>query len=157
MWCRLAARRPVSGTSPKAVLARWRRFGPDTPPPKSGVKAVSSSAGYSVGCAAPRNCPASELLWKRLSVGPDGAAFEMLLLPDRHGVLQGINQPSAGVESGRAMCRGDDDQHTRFADFQPPQPVHNRDLSNCKLRARLHRQAFQLFQCHFLVSFVFEK
>src|SRR5215469_8464741 len=33
---------------------------------------------------------------KRLAVRPDGSVFEVLLLPDGDGLLQGIDQPAAG-------------------------------------------------------------
>src|SRR5258706_6623935 len=54
----------------------------------------------------------------RLEPDPDFAILEVLLLPDRHRLLQRIDGEAARVEGHRAMGRGHRDHHARLADLQ---------------------------------------
>src|SRR5689334_6723243 len=63
----------------------------------------------------------------RLQPHPHLAVLEVLLLPDRHRLLQGIDREAAGLEGGAAVRRGDRDHHARLADLEAPDAVHERD------------------------------
>ena len=68
-----------------------------------------------------------------LSIGPNRAIFEVLLLPDGHGAFERVDKPAAGIKGGGAMSGGDRDQHAGLADLEPPQPVDNGYVANLKL------------------------
>ena len=54
---------------------------------------------------------------KRFTIRPYRAILKMLLLPDGNGTLEGINQPTAGVECGGAMGACHHDEHARCTDL----------------------------------------
>src|SRR5882762_6229736 len=87
---------------------------------------------------------ARDFFGKRLSVSPDGAVFEVFLFPDGHRFLEGVDHPAAGVKSRAAVGRRHDNQHAGLPDFQPPEPVHQGNIPNRKLRSRLLGQRFHL-------------
>src|SRR5216684_6703196 len=63
----------------------------------------------------------------RLQPYPDLAVLEVLLLPDRHRLLQGVDGEAAGLESLGAMGRRHRDHDARLADLQAADAVHERD------------------------------
>jgi hypothetical protein len=56
--------------------------------------------------------------WKGLAIGPNRAILKMFLFPDGYGALERVDQPTAGIESGRPVGGSDHDQHASFANFQ---------------------------------------
>ena len=60
---------------------------------------------------------------KWLAVGPTGSVLKEFLFPDWHTLLQGVDEPAAGVECRPAMGAGDNDQHAGFADFEASDAV----------------------------------
>src|SRR5712692_11708556 len=97
---------------------------------------------------------AGNLRREGLTVGPDGAILEVLLLPDGHSPLQRIDEPTAGVEGGRAMRRGYHDQHAGLTDFQPAEAMNYGDIANLGTGKRLLGQLLQLLDRHLFVGFV---
>src|SRR6266568_2654584 len=96
--------------------------------------------GMRFGAASgPRIC-AWNFRWEGLAVGPDGAVFEVLLLPDGHGALEGVDEPSTGLKRGRSMRRSNRDQHAGLANFKTPQPVDDRNVANLELLQSLSGQ-----------------
>src|SRR5580765_3072892 len=84
------------------------------------------------GCLSLRIC-SWNLRRERLAIGPYCPILEVFLLPDRHRPLQSIDQPPASVER-RSPVRGDHhNQHAGFANLEPPQAMHDDDVSNLKL------------------------
>ena len=79
---------------------------------------------------------AGNLVGEGLAIGPDRAIFEMLLLPDRHGAFERIDEPAAGVESSGPVGRSHHDQHTGFADFKPSQTMDYGNIANLELSQR---------------------
>src|SRR5215471_2443994 len=55
--------------------------------------------------------------------GPRGAAVPVLLLPDRHGLLQRVDGKARGFEGLRAVWRRRDDEHRRLGELEIPEPV----------------------------------
>src|SRR6185295_13330268 len=67
------------------------------------------------------------VLTLRLQSDPDLAVLEMLLLPDRHRLLERVDGEAARLEGLRAMGRGHRDHHARLADLQPADAVDEGD------------------------------
>src|SRR5258706_7945716 len=63
----------------------------------------------------------------RLQPDPDLAILEVLLLPDRHRLLQRVDGEAARVEGHRAMGRGHRDHHARLADLEAADAVQKGD------------------------------
>src|SRR6266850_7798374 len=63
----------------------------------------------------------------RLEPDPDFAILEVLLLPDRHRLLQRVDGEAARVEGHRAMGRGHRDHHARLADLEAADAVQEGD------------------------------
>src|SRR5580658_3877844 len=71
--------------------------------------------------------------WRHFAIGPNGAVLEILLLPDRHSPLEGVNRKPASLKSRRAVRRTHGDKDARLSNFQPPKPVSDGDQVNRKL------------------------
>src|ERR1700735_157486 len=100
---------------------------------------TASELDRSVRCGLPlraASCPgicARNVGGKRLAVGPDGAVLKEFLFPDRHGALQRVDQPAAGLEGRGTVGRSDRNQHAGLADFEPSQAMHDGNVANLKL------------------------
>src|SRR3954453_16423630 len=81
---------------------------------------------------------------KWLTVCPDRTIFKKLLLPDGDCAFKRIDQPAAGVKSSTTMRCGHCDQHAGLADFQTPDPVHNGNLADRKMRERMRGKLLHL-------------
>src|ERR1700676_5105068 len=106
--------------------------------PETGLRLVQLDAACVEGLPASGICPRN-FRRKRFSIRPNGAILEVLLLPNRDGALERIDKPSAGVKGRCAMRRGDRDQHAGLANFEPPQPVDDRNIANLELLEDLRR------------------
>src|SRR5437899_8903718 len=90
------------------------------------------------------------------AVRPDGAFFEVFLLPDGHGALKRVDEPAAGVEGSRAVRGGYHNQHAGLANFQPPEAMDDGGIANLEPDKRLLGQFFHLLQRHPLIGLVVE-
>src|SRR4030095_1197050 len=63
-----------------------------------------------------------------LEADPDLAVLEVLLLPDRDRLLQGVDGEAARLEGLAAMGGGDGDQHAGLTDLETAHAVHDGDL-----------------------------
>src|SRR5262245_44653824 len=93
---------------------------------------------------------------KRFSIGPDGAIFEVLLLPDGDRAFERVNSPSTCVECSPAMGRNDYNQHARFTDFDAPEAVNDGQIANLKLLQRLRGKVLELLKRHFFICLVIQ-
>src|SRR5580704_10774553 len=91
---------------------------------------------------------------ERFARGPHRAVDKSLLLPDGHCLLQGVDQPAAGVKGLRAVGRGHDDQDAGFSDLEPAQAVNQGHMAHAESGDRVPRQALHLLQGHLLVGLV---
>src|SRR2546421_2077783 len=92
--------------------------------------------------------PGAVLKTLRAVVDP-GLAFGVdLFLPDRHRVLQLVDQPLAGVERLPPMRGRHGDHHADLSHLQGPNPVDHRDVRDRPPPAGLLREAFHLFARH---------
>src|SRR5713101_5406343 len=82
--------------------------------------------GQSFGCGLHAGCAgwARNFFREWLAIRPDRAIFEVFFFPDGNGLLEGVDDPAAGLKCGSAMGRGHHDQNAGLADFQPPQTVY---------------------------------
>src|SRR5262245_42261206 len=55
------------------------------------------------------------------------AADVELLLPQRHGLLEGVDRLAARLEGSRAVCGRDGDHDARLADLDPADAMVDRD------------------------------
>ena len=81
---------------------------------------------------------------KRLAVSPDCAIGKGLFLPDRHFLFERVNEPAAGLESGRAMGSGHHDQHAGLADFEMAETVNHGYMTDREAMACLLGQLAHL-------------
>src|SRR3990170_5320798 len=65
---------------------------------------------------------------QRLALDPDLAALPDLLLPDRHDLLEPVDQVVTGLERLPAVRRGDGDEERRLADLQAARAVLHRNV-----------------------------
>src|SRR5579864_6731715 len=108
------------------------------------------------GAASGRRICAGYFIRKRFAIRPDRTVREMLLLPDRHGAFQGIDEPAAGIKAGGAMSRGHRNQHAGLTDFEPPEPVDEGNVADFELLQCLAGEGFHLLQRHALVRLIIE-
>src|SRR5438094_5829928 len=64
-----------------------------------------------------------------LPLDPDLAAFPDLLLPDRNGLLEGVDGEAAGLEGCGAVGAGDGDQDARLPNLEPADAVADGDAA----------------------------
>src|SRR5216684_3814579 len=88
--------------------------------------------------------------------GPDSAVLEILLFPDGHGFLEGVNGKAASVEGGAAMRRTDSDEDAGFADFEASEAVDHGEAMNGKVAANPRADITHRGEGHRFVSFVLE-
>src|ERR1700730_2171237 len=96
------------------------------------IRGECSRTGWSLRCT-PLGMGAlggGNLIRKGFAIRPHRAIFEMLLLPDWHRTLEGINEPAAGVKRCCAVGRGHYNQDAGFADFETSQAVNDVDIAN---------------------------
>src|SRR5437660_9244605 len=108
------------------------------------------------GCLGGSGISAWTLCRKGFPIGPYRSVLEVLLLPDRHCLFQGIDDPAAGVEGRSAMGRSHGNQHTGLADFQPAKTMNDGNITNLEFVDRLRGQRFQLLESHILIGFVIQ-
>src|SRR5580658_1973800 len=97
-----------------------------------------------------------DLLGKRLALRPHCAIRKHLFFPNRHRLLERVDEPSACIEGLRAMRGSNHDQYTGLADFEPAEPMNDHHLPHSESLARLRGQFSHLRQCHLLIRLVFE-
>src|SRR5262249_36997022 len=129
----------------------------ESPPPDTPIKTVS---------------PPASIAWRRmksstrarsftsppLEAHPYLAILEVLFLPDRHRLLQGVDGEFAGVERLASMSGRHSDEHTRFPDRQPARPVlHGHPPNAGPARANDGGDFAHLDLGHGRVGFVFEE
>lgn len=93
---------------------------------------------------------------REFAVGPDGAVFEVLLLPDGNGALEGVNGEAAGVESGGAMGRADGDEDAGFADFEAAETMNDGHAVDAIFFVELGADFAHFGEGHGFVGFVIE-
>src|SRR5438874_7229927 len=84
----------------------------------------------------------------RAVVDPGLALGVNLFLPDRHRVLQFVDEPLAGVERLAAMGGRHGDHHADLSHLQGPNPVDHRDVRDRPPPAGLLREVFNLCARH---------
>ena len=89
-------------------------------------------------------------------VRPDRAVCEILLFPDGHGALEGVDSEAAGIEGGGAVRRADGNENAGFADFEAAQPVGDGDAVNAVFLVELCADFAHFGQGHGFVGFVVE-
>jgi hypothetical protein len=109
---------------------------------------VSLRCRFRAGCR--RGCG------RKFAVGPHRAVCEILLFPDGHGTLQGIDSEAAGIEGGRAVRRADGNEDAGCADFEAAQPVGNGDAVNTIFFVKLIADFAHFGQGHGFIGFVVE-
>src|SRR5262249_12322883 len=90
------------------------------------------------------------------AIGPDGAVFEELFLPDGNGFLERVDGMAAGFKSGFAVWRADGDEHAGFANFEAAEPMRHGNTVDGEERMQRSGNFLHFFQGHRLVCFVFE-
>src|SRR5713101_1162151 len=94
----------------------------------------------------------------RLQPYPDLAVLEVLLLPDRHRLLQGIDGEAAGLEGLAAVGRGDRDHHARLPDLEAADAMDEGDaIDDGPAAAEGRRDLPHLGERHRAVGFVLEE
>ncbi len=92
-----------------------------------------------------------------LAVDPSGVAGDVvLLLPDRHAVLDFVDDEAAGLKRFAAMARAHADPHGEFADFERADAMHAQRMRDAEaLDGRAH-DALAFLDREFLERFVLE-
>src|SRR5579872_1406151 len=93
---------------------------------------------------------------KRFAVGPHGTIRKMLLLPYGDRPFQRIDQPAAGIKRGSPVGGKDSNQHAALANFDPPQPVHDRSISDRETLTGFGRKPSQLLERHAFIGFIIQ-
>src|SRR5579872_609916 len=93
-----------------------------------------------LGCLPLRVGPRN-FLRKRFAVCPYRAIREVLLLPYWDRPLQRVDQPTTCVKGGSPVGGKDRDQHAAFSNFDPPQPMYDRDIADREPPKGLGRKA----------------
>src|SRR6266852_2992025 len=93
---------------------------------------------------------------RNFAIGPDGAVFKVLLLPDGDGALERVDGEPAGLESRRAVRGADGDKHAGLADFQPAQAVSDGDAVDGEFFMDVGTDFADFRKGHGFVGFVFE-
>src|SRR5258708_26651325 len=84
-----------------------------------------------------------------LQAHPHLAVLEVLLLPDRHRLLQGIDGEAAGLEGFAAVGRGDRDHHARLPDLAAADAMDEGDaIADVPAAAEACRRLPHLGACH---------
>src|SRR5260370_10517593 len=92
--------------------------------------------------------------WKRLAIRPYCSIFKVFFLPDRHRLLERVNDPPASLKRRVPVSPSHHDQHACLPDLQPPQPVDDGRSPHPKTRPRLRRQRLHLLQRHGFIGFI---
>ena len=93
---------------------------------------------------------------REFAIGPDGAVFEILFLPDGNGALKGVNGEAAGVKGGSAMRGANGYEDTGFADFETAEAMNDGDVVNGESFVQLGGDLVHFGEGHGFVSFVVE-
>jgi hypothetical protein len=109
---------------------------------------VSLRCRFRAGCR--RGCG------RQFAVGPDRAVCEILLFPDGHGALEGVDSEAAGIEGRGTMRRADGDENAGFADFEAAQTVGDGDAVDAVFLVELGADFLHLGEGHGFVGFVVE-
>src|SRR5262245_23193257 len=119
-WVRLLRAMTVGS---KRMIPRPRAY--------TSVFAVPRSMARSSGTVGSRSWSGGPELADRAHVvrgfGPRGPAVPVLLLPDRHGLLQGVDGEPRGFERLGAVRRRRDDEHRRLRQLEMPETVQQRE------------------------------
>ena len=98
--------------------------------------------------------PGYDLVGKGFARCPDGAVNEVLFLPDGDSLLEGIDQPAAGVEGRSTVRRGDDNEHTGLADLETSETVNQGHIADRELCKGFSGEATHLTDGHLFVGLV---
>ena len=125
----------MASASTKTATSRWDI---------NGLRGTMTKGGLKRNPQPVRRAPAPRRRRPTLlSADPYGAAPIVFLLPDRHELLQPIDEPVAGLECLGAMARAHRDADAGFADRHHAHPMHHRDAPDrpsapCLARQRPH-------------------
>src|SRR5882762_6869300 len=88
------------------------------------------------------------------TVGPDCAVLEVLLLPNGHDALEGVDGEAASVKGGGAVRRADGNEYAGFTDLEAPEPVDHGDAMDAIFFVKLGADFAHLGEGHGFVGFV---
>src|ERR1700722_12073541 len=101
-------------------------------------------------------CLQAQCCGESLARGPYCPVYECFFLPDRHGGLERVDEPAAGVEGLRTVGRCDNDQHTRFAHCEAAETVDEGHMAHCESLPRFSGKLAQLAQRHLFIGLVIQ-
>jgi hypothetical protein len=81
-------------------------------------------------------------------------SFEEFLLPDGHGLLEGVDEPAAGVEGGGAVRGGDGNDDGGFADVEAAEAMDDGEIADGVVGEGLSGEAVHLREGHFFIGLV---
>jgi hypothetical protein len=93
---------------------------------------------------------------RKFAVGPDCAVFKVLLFPDGHGALEGVDGEAASVKGGGAVRRADSNEDAGFGDFEAAEAVHHGHAMDAVFFVELSADFAHFGEGHGFVSFVVE-
>ena len=85
-----------------------------------------------------------------------GPIRPVLLLPDWHNLLEGVNEPLPGLESFPAMGSTDGDGYAGVSDRQVPEPMDDRTPAKRPSASRLGRQLLELPLGHLRITLIIQ-
>jgi hypothetical protein len=93
---------------------------------------------------------------RKFAVGPDRAVFEVLLFPDGHGALEGVDGEAARVKGGGAVGRADGYEDAGFANFEASEAVNHGHAMDAVFFVELGADFAHFGEGHGFVGFVVE-
>src|SRR5215470_478162 len=166
-----ASSAPDSGRNPWfTCAARSRRFSPGARDRSTSSRATESAPPET---AAKTTSPPRSIAWRRmvasarserllpmvtLQPDPHLAVLEVLLLPDRHRLLERVDREAARLEGFPAMRGGHRDEHARLTDLEAADAVDEGELADAREpRAGRHGDLAHLRQRHRRMRLVLEE
>src|SRR5260370_29591498 len=92
----------------------------------------------------------------QFAIGPNGAICEVLLLPNGHRALEGIDREAASVNGGGAVRRANGYEQAGFTDFKAPEAVNHGDSMNTVFIVELRADFAHFGQGHGFIRLVIE-
>src|SRR5450432_1266836 len=93
---------------------------------------------------------------KGLAISPDRAVDKELLLPNRNGALESVDEPAAGIESRTPVSRRHSNKNAGFANLQATQSMDQSYIPDLKVGQGLKSKFLHLLERHGFVGFVVE-
>src|SRR5262245_24419345 len=119
-WVRLFRAMTVGS---KRMIPRPRAYTRVFAVPRSMARS-SGTVGSRSGSGGPELADGAHVV---RGLGPCGPAVPVLLLPDRHGLLQGVDGEPCGFERLRSVGRRCNHEHRRFRQFEVAESVQQRE------------------------------